>query len=171
MSRETEKEISDIMKRLFGVSKAAQKESKSAFRKASGIMINAIRSAAPKSDRPHTRYKAVKFDGSVYREGFTYYPGNLRRSIRVLPLRKTDALFIGPKLDKNPSGDDYKGNKVDGYYAHWVEFGAPEIGIPPRQFVRPAVELSGKATLQYAIDVMKGKIDIAWKRSKKGGGQ
>lgn len=62
----------------------------------------------------------------------SYFPGNLRRSLRVLThLSKRNkvkqyifGIWIGAKLAKRNKGTgDFKGNRVDGYYAHMVENG------------------------------------------------
>lgn len=112
------------------------------------IFINAAKKSAPKSKKKH--YFRIKGGQKVWIE-----PGNLRKSIRYLPhLSKRGNYAIGPKIDReaNPSG--YKGNKVNGYYAHFVEYGHPLyrmgksfFGIrrktlikqePAKPFMRPA---------------------------------
>lgn len=142
-------EINTLVKRLQKVSNRARSESKKAFRAAAKPMIEAIKAKTPVSDAPHYRYNNGK--------RIVYYPGNLRRSIRVLALRRTPAVFIGPKVDKSGAGTEYKGNKVDAYYAHMVEFGTEKQR--PQPYMRPgALETQDKA-LRIASDLLRKDIE------------
>jgi hypothetical protein len=76
----------------------------------------------------------------------------------VLIFSRSDAVFVGPKVDKGGSGGTFSGSRVDGFYAHWMDYGAPEAGIRPRAFVWPAVNAIGARTLQVAIQELKKKI-------------
>lgn len=116
------------------------------------MLISAIQGRAPESEAPHSRYKGGRIVA-------TYYPGNLRRAFRTLVFRRSAAVFVGPKLDKAGSGGDFRGNRTDGYYAHWVEFGAPAAGLPPRPFVKPAADAAGPLVLRLATEFLKRKIE------------
>lgn len=150
IDRQLEAEIDQLVRRLNRISADAKKESQQAFKIASPTLISAIQAGAPVSAAPHSRYR----DGKIVA---TYEPGNLRRSFRALTFRRSAAVFVGPKLGKS-SGGHFSGNKVDGYYAHWMEYGAPAAGIAPRPFVRPAVGQVGARTLQIAVAELKKKI-------------
>lgn len=145
-------EVNDLIKKLRRVSDNAKRDSRQAFGQAAPVLISAIQGRAPESEGPHSRYSGGKIKA-------TYYPGNLRRSFRKLIFRQSPAVFVGPRLDKSGSGGEYKGSRTDAYYAHWVEFGAPGAGLPPRPFVKPAVSAAGAATLRIATEFLKRKIE------------
>ena len=145
-------EVNELVRKLRQVSDTAKKDSRQAFKEAAPVLISAIQARAPESDAPHMRYS----NGKVVA---TYSPGNLKRSFRALLFRKSQAVFVGPKLDKAGSRGDFSGTRADGYYAHWMEFGAPGAGIAPRPFVKPAVQAAGSLTLRIATEFLKRKID------------
>lgn len=149
-----QEEVYEAIKKLQKVSDRIKSDSNTAFRAGAKPIVNAAKSLAPRSQEEHYRYK----DG---RKVATYYPGNLRRSIKVLPLRKTkSAVIIGPKLARSsggPAEGQFSGNRVDGYYAHFVEFGS--LNIPPRPYMRPAAKQAGPAGLRIAVTELKKQID------------
>lgn len=147
-----QEEINTLIRRLRKVSTTARLESQNAFKEAAPVLISAIQGRAPESEAPHSRYKSGRIVA-------TYYPGNLRRAFRTLVFRRSAAVFVGPKLDKAGSGGDFRGNRTDGYYAHWVEFGAPAAGLPPRPFVKPAADAAGPLVLRLATEFLKRKIE------------
>lgn len=142
-------EINELVRRINKVSTNAKKESQAAFRMAAKPIIAAIQAKAPVSDEPHSRYIGG-------RKVATYYPGNLKRSFKTLTFRRSAAIFIGPKLDKAGSKGDFKGNRTDGYYAHFVEFGT--IDQPPKPFVRPAAAQAGPPALRMAANELRRAI-------------
>ena len=91
-----------------------EKERKKILRKSAKPLVRAAKANVPRSNKPTHRYKNGKIVA-------TYFPGNLRRSIKVLPLRRTTNVFVGPHA-KGGAGN-FKGRRVDGYYAHFVEKG------------------------------------------------
>lgn len=151
-----QQEVNDLMRKLRKVSTAAKRDSQQAFRQAAPVLISAIQGRAPVSEAPHSRYSGGRIAA-------TYHPGNLRRAFRALVFRRSAAVFVGPKLDKAGTGGDFRGNRADAYYAHWVEFGAPAAGLPPRPFVKPAVDAAGGLTLRLATEFLKRKIESAAK--------
>lgn len=136
------------------MSVTAKRDSQQAFKQAAPVLISAIQGRAPESEAPHSRYSGGKIVA-------TYYPGNMRRAFRTLIFRRSAAVFVGAKLDKSGSGGEFKGNRADAYYAHFIEFGAPAAGLPPRPFVKPAVDAAGGLTLRLATEFLKRKIDQA----------
>jgi HK97 gp10 family phage protein len=102
--------------------------------KAGKPVIKAARSKINDSDAPHKRYNS-KGDHVA-----TYYPGNLKRSLATLPLKKSNDVFIGPKITKGKSTGEFRGRRVDAYYAHMVEGGT--INYPAKPYMRPAAEES-----------------------------
>lgn len=166
-NQETLREIAELRKKLYAISDNAKKQSQTAFRKAAPILIDAIQSRAPQSDAPHSRYDTPKIAGHLRAPNgmgqivATYTPGNLKRSFKTLVFRKSAAVYVGPKVDKRGSGGTFTGTRTDGYYAHWMEYGAPEANIPPRPFVRPAVDAAGEPTLRLATQYLKKEIEKA----------
>lgn len=163
--KQLEAEIAMLRKKLFEISNTAKRESNKAFRQAAKPLITAIQARAPQSNAPHYRYDTPKIAGNLKAPNgmgvikATYMPGNLKRSFKTLFFRRSAAVFVGPKLDKQGSGGTFSGNKTDGYYAHWQEFGAPEAGIAPRPFVRPSVAAVGPQSLQIASEQLKKAIE------------
>lgn len=147
-----QEEINGLIHKLRRVSTTAKKDSQQAFKEAAPLLVSAIQGRAPESDAPHSRYSGGRIVA-------TYYPGNLRRSFRTLVFRRSAAVFVGPKLDKAGGKGDFRGNRTDAYYAHFVEFGAPAAGLPPRPFVRPAAEAAGPIVLRLATEFLKRKIE------------
>lgn len=147
-------EVNDIIRRLRRVSVSAKKDSQDAFKQAAPVLISAIQGRAPESEEPHSRYSGGRIVA-------TYYPGNLRRAFRTLQFRRSAAVFVGPKLDKGGTGGEFRGRRADAYYAHFIEFGAPAAGLPPRPFVKPAADAAGTLTLRLATEFLKRKIEAA----------
>ena len=144
--------LNDAIRALYRVSDTAKRESRQAFKAASGVLIGAIQARAPESMEPHHRYSGGRIVA-------TYYPGNLRRGFKTLTFRRSSAVFIGPVVDKSGSGGEFRGARADAFYAPWVEFGAPGAGIAPQPFVKPAVQAAGDLTLRIATDFLKRKIE------------
>jgi len=165
--RELEAEIGALMKKLYSVSDTAKKRSQSAFKEAAPILISAIQARAPQSDAPHYRYDTPKIANKLRAPNgsgkivATYMPGNLKRSFKTLVFRRSAAVFVGPKVDKRGSGGVFAGARADGYYAQWMEYGAPEAGIAPVPFVRPAVDAAGAQTLRFASELLRREINKA----------
>jgi HK97 gp10 family phage protein len=164
-NRELAAEIERLKKKLYAISDNAKKESQQAFKEAAPILISAIQARAPQSEKPHYRYSTPKVAGNLRAPNgmgkivATYMPGNLKRSFKTLVFRRSASIYVGPKLDKQGSGGTFTGNRTDGYYAHWQEFGAPEAGVPPQPFVKPAVSAAGDTTLRLATELLKRKIE------------
>lgn len=108
-------------------------ERQKALRDAAAVLIKAMRTRAPVSDKIVHRY-------SGGRRVATYMPGNLRRSIRVLDhMRDKSAVYAGVAIQPRGGGRGiFAGNKTDGWYARFVEYGPRK-----RPFIRPAVMEGG----------------------------
>jgi HK97 gp10 family phage protein len=81
---------------------------KKVLRRNAKAVVKAAKGNVPVAKKTVKRY----INGKVVA---TYTPGNLKRSIGVLPLRKTSSVFVGPR-----AGERYKN---DGWYGHFVENG------------------------------------------------
>lgn len=160
------KEISAAILKLKGLSKAANRAVKGSLSKAAVPLLEEIQGRAPVSDEPHYRYstpkaskkiKAPKGSGKIIA---TYMPGNLERSFETLRFRRAkNAVFVGPKFDKEGSTGTFSGQRTDGYYAAWQEFGAPNAGVPPRPFIGPSVAAVGSQVGRIAVDELKKAIE------------
>ena len=165
MDRELQRELAILKKKLYEISDNAKKESQDAFKQAAPLLISAIQARAPQSDAPHFRYNTPKLSQRLRAPNgmgkiiATYMPGNLKRSFKTLVFRKSASVYVGPKIDKRGSGGTFAGARVDGYYAHWMEFGAPEAGIQPQPFVRPAAASAGPVVLRLATQILKRAIE------------
>lgn len=138
-------EVEAAIKSLKTLPKELEKKTKrKILREAAKPLITAARANVPVSDQPHHRYK----NG---RKVATYFPHNLRKSIQTLVFRRTKDLFVGPRLAKRAkTGDFGKGRRIDGYYAHWVEYGTRFF--TGAGYMRRAVDSSTSAVHKKIIE-------------------
>lgn len=140
-----QKQVGQAVKTLEKLTYNFEREQRVILENCAEEVISELQARAPESDRVHVRYpskpkgahRAAKGEG---RPIARYYPGNLRRSFRVLDLKRSKAVIVGARLAKGGGKGVFSSGKADGYYLHWVEYGA-EYGDktrPPRPFVRPA---------------------------------
>lgn len=165
MNAETQRELTHLIKQLRKVSDTAKKQSQKAFKEAAGPLVSAIQARAPQSEKAHHRYNTSKLSKSIRApKGMgnivaTYQPGNLGRSFKTLTFRRSAAVFVGAKLAKGNNKGTFAGARTDGYYAHWMEYGAPGQNVPASPFVRPAVDAAGDLVLRIATDILKREIE------------
>lgn len=146
MDTATQAELNALIRKLQGLSDTAKRDTGRILTEAAGPLRAAIAGRAPRSDKPHKRYKGGKVVA-------VYAPGNLSRSFSVLTFRRAKfAKFVGPKLDKSGGG-----KLPDGYYAHMVNFGT--VHQRGQHFVEAGVSAAGGLTLNIATTLMKRKID------------
>lgn len=150
-------DLSNLSKQLRKVSQNMKKEERRILTKSAKPLVEAIRMRAPVGDEPHYRYstgklvKAVRAPKGMGNKVATYKPGNLRDAFKILPLRRTRAVIVGPKVDKGGKGGVFgPGTKQDAYYAHMVEFGT--LYSVPKPFVRPALSSSQATVLKQLVD-------------------
>jgi HK97 gp10 family phage protein len=122
---------------------------KKILRSAAKPLIEAARSNIKDSKSGHTRYarsqKGKRLPKGQGKKIATYKPGNLRRSIGIISLRKSSNVFVGPRFKKSPSGD-YSGGRYDGYYAwilHEYGGGGKKGRGTPNPFMRKAYDQTG----------------------------
>ena len=126
-----EKDVQDTIKKLRALEKHfSAKERRPVLIGGAKILVSNVRNNIPEADEDVYRYstpkvkrkkRAPKGHGNVVA---VYTPGNARRSYRVLPLRKTEDVYVGPKVAKKSTHGIFSGNRVDGYYFHILEFGS-----------------------------------------------
>lgn len=130
-------DINTLIGKLRKMDGAIQRDVKSDLKNAAAIIVTAIKASSPVGKKAHKRRNLV------------YKPGNLRKSIRVLPLRRTrGAVVVGPLS---------RGGTTDGYYAHMVEFGTIKMAAKP--FIESAVESSYPGALTYAVTLLKHRVE------------
>ena len=119
------------------------------------IVQAAAKANIPVAAKPSRRYKAGGGLTAVY------YPGNLRRSIKVLPLKGSkNSLSIGAKWQPFGTKGVFRGARVDGWYAHFVEFGSPQWKRHPRGFgyMRKAWGMTKRKVELLIIKKLQDKI-------------
>lgn len=125
------KDLAAFEKRVVELAKQLEdsEEKKRALRDAGQILVNAMQSKVRVSDRVLYRYSNKKIVA-------VYYPGNLKRSIRILEhMADTRNTYVGVKrMPKGKGKGTFAGENADGYYARFEEYGPR--GKP---FMRPAI--------------------------------
>jgi HK97 gp10 family phage protein len=136
MNAETQAELNDVIKRVRGLYPAIQRGVKQDLNEAAKILESAVKGRTPVSDKPHRSGKQ------------TAQPGNLRKSIRRLPLRRTkNAAIVGPKFGGTP----------DGFYARFVEKGTKFQTA--QRFIEQAANAAGPAAQSIAIKLIIRRVD------------
>lgn len=157
-----QRELSVLTAKLRQLADDAKKEGRSYLEYAAQPLVSAIAAGAPVSAEVHFRYNTPKASGRIRApkgkgvKVAEYHPGNLERSIRILKFRRSEAVFVGPKLTGGSKGV-FRGQRTDAYYAHMVEYGTEKMSAQP--FVRPAVLATQDAVLRTAINLFKRNIE------------
>ena len=145
MDAETKAELQVATERLQRFAKEFPRATRAALGRAGRIVRDEIRDRTPESKKPHSRYstpkafnalRAPKGTGRIVK---TYQPGNLKNSIDVLSFRRSEAVFVGPRMGRRSVG-------FDGYYAGWIEKGTKHI--KPWHFIRDGAAASGPWALE-----------------------
>lgn len=148
-----QREYEALIRKIRGLGEAvSRRQRKAMLRKGATILRDAARANAPISDEPHFN-----------RRGVIIQPGNLRKALQVKSLRKSPDLFVGPVTASRATASVFdvsaQSSTVDGYYAHWVEFGALNRDGTKRKgsaYMRRALASHGqKAADQVARDAQK----------------
>ena len=122
-----DKDIQDVIKELRKLeNQFSVNERGKILKKGGRILAQAVKQKLEqkleqkgiKSKNPHHRYK----DGEKVEK---FFPGNLKRSIKVMKGKAVDSVFVGPKIKGSRSKvvDRDSEGSVNGYYAHFVEHG------------------------------------------------
>jgi hypothetical protein len=112
-------EARQLVRQLEQWSTDVQKDAQKIVKPAAEYTAKKIAEKTPVYNRRHYRYS----NGQKVAE---YYPGNLRRSILDLELRRIPGALVGPKL--GGSKGKFSGARVDGFYFRFVDRGAPAKG-------------------------------------------
>lgn len=146
-------EINDLIRKLQKLEPHVKKGAQDDLARAAEILVGAIKRNTPIGSTPHSRYSTAKVSKSIRApKGMgnvvaTYQPGNLQRSFRVLKFRRSEAVFVGPKLNLK---------RADGYYAHWVEFGTKHQ--KGQKFVSYTVSSVGNQVLYYITELLGKRV-------------
>lgn len=153
--RETLKALDEIQERITD-----PKLRRRVMRKPAKIVVDAARRDLPiyrgrLASKGRPRYstpKVIKSRRAAKGRGrvvATYFPGNLRKSIKRLNFRKTPREFIGPVLAKRgrTKGEFGRGTRVDGYYAQFLR--GSRVAFR-RAFMEPALRANAAKIVKVA---------------------
>lgn len=137
-----QKQVNQAVKTLEKLTYNFENEQRAILEDCAVPMVNAMQAGAPNDNiKIHVRYPKQKGARARRGEGqriATYYPGNLKKSFAVLPLKKTkNAVIVGARLAKGNGRGVFGKGRFDAYYLAWVEYGHGDV--PPQPFVRPAI--------------------------------
>lgn len=182
MADSLNQQLNKLVRSLQEIDKEVKKAALPALTKAARPIVTAARNNADTSEEIHFRYntsklvkgiRAPKGSGQIVA---TYRPGNLKGSIKTMRFRRSNnAVFVGPVVSRSGTGSfgptsTYEGGIIpsnarsDGYYARWVEFGAPAIGLAPNPFMKPAADQAGGTALRLAVVELKAAIEAAGRK-------
>lgn len=152
-------EIAVAMRRLKDLSEELKKDSGRALRAGAKIILQEIQDRAPVGSKPHKRYGTPKLDKRIRapkgmgRVVATYLPGNLEKSFGIMAFRRSEAVFVGPRVGRRARA----AGGYDGYYAHMVDRGT--VHSRADNFIRPAVSAGEKEATEVITTMLKKKID------------
>jgi ribosomal protein S20 len=144
--------------------------------KATQPTVESIKVRVPIANKPIKRYisktssrlskKGKKQDKPVA----IYYPGNLRRSIKVLQkLNKSKKnswrfrkVWFGVHLHKGKSDGHFRGDRTDAYYAHMIEYGTENI--TPVGYFRKGVNSGAHKSLSAMQRLVSAKLNRKYRK-------
>lgn len=164
MSANVSVSLSGVPELMAAIKNALQnhkpQEVRKALRPAGQMIVAEAKRNAPVSKRPHTFTTAAG-------EKVTIQPGNLQRSIQILPVfRKLPYMvYVGPKVARRNAAKA----SVNAYYAHFVEYGTAahnvgykgkyveakggqHPGSTMKPYMRPALDSVGNQAVQRAME-------------------
>lgn len=149
MDAQLQRDLNQVINAIRGISTAVSKEAKGELAEAAKPLMIAIKTAAPRGTKPHSR---IASNG----DRITYKPGNLKRSYRVLRFRRAKlAVFVGVKL----------GGKIDGYYSSMVRAGSQNVDgsyRQPNDYVERAVAGVGASVLRDSVNRISRIVSKYW---------
>jgi hypothetical protein len=125
-----------------------------AFLKAAQIVKKGVQSKIKDSKRPHYRQDVGR--------KITYYPGNLRKSIKRLQFRRSPDVFVGPLLRNRKAGASVgkSAGTAEGYYAAMSRGVNSDADKFDREVLTPGVASSSAS----AIEAAKKEVDRLMKK-------
>ncbi len=141
MDAQLQAELNTAVAKLNRIGDEVKRGVKKDLQEAASVIVSASKGAAPMGEKTHSRYSNGKVV-AVYR------PGNLKRSIRILPLiRARQSVLVGPLA---------RGGNIDGFYARFLEFGTKHIS--PNRFMERAAAASGAIAQRIAVELLKRRV-------------
>lgn len=145
MNAETQRELDDVIRRVRGLYPALQKDVKKDLNEAATLIVAALKGRTPRSAKAHSGNGNIK--DARRKQANVVQPGNLQKSMRRLPLRRTkNAAIVGPKF----------GGANDGFYAPFLDKGTKFIKA--QHFIDKAAEAAGPAAQSIAIKLLIRRI-------------
>ena len=139
--------------------------------------IDSIKVKVPISSKPVKRYldkksnRLSKKGKEQEKPAAVYYPGNLKRSIKVLKkLNKSKRfnwrmrkVWFGVHLHKGKSDGHFRGNRTDAYYAHMIEYGTQHI--TPVGYFRKGLNSGAPKSLSTMKRLVSAKLDKNFRKN------
>ena len=159
-----QQEINEVIKNLQALNGTIRRTIREDLKGPASLLASAIKARTPVGIKKHSRYKKM---GKAFKRmpkgsgiiAATYRPGNLKKSFRVLGLRRVKAAqIVGPLLG---------GKRNDGYYAHFVNNdvkmtnGKIRVG---KKFVDAAVSAMGPTTLNNMVNSLRLRVEMEAKK-------
>lgn len=143
-----QKQVNQAVKTLEKLTYNFENEQRKILEYAAIPMVDAMQRGAPTGKvQIHFRYPKRRGARAHRGEGqriARYYAGNLKKSFRVLDLKKTKDVIVGAKLSGTKG--TFGKSRFDAYYLHWVEYGTQNMRARP--FVRPAIISASPAVIR-----------------------
>lgn len=141
----------------------SDKDRRRIVRKAARPVVKRMRAIAPNRAKRKGRYRSYSTRINYrYPKGepkIGYQPGNLRRSIKILPFRRTADAYAGPQFARKDVPEyGGVGQPVDGYYAAMI-FGSAVA------FRKRVIEPAARATESQVIARLKKESRAAIKKA------
>ena len=155
----TQQEVNEVIKNLQALNGTIRRTIREDLKGPASLLASAIKARTPVGIKKHSRYKKM---GKAFKRmpkgsgiiAATYRPGNLKKSFRVLGLRRVKAAqIVGPLLG---------GKRNDGYYAHFVNDGVIMTNGKVRtglKFVDAAILAAGPVALRAVLNILSGKFE------------
>lgn len=152
-SKEVEQVLRNLTKVFEGLND--KKTKRKIMGEAAKPIVDAGRAIAPLRTNPSGIITRKTSAGEA-----KYAPGNLRRSIRLLPLRKAILAVVGPRIakkGKQSTGSFASVRRANGYYAQFIFRSAKEFGrrVMQKALSQGQNQAIGIATKQIAALVPK----------------
>ena len=136
MQDQLQKDLNTVVGKLRSFGPKISRTAKQDLNEAAKVIVQAAKANAPQSTKPHRARKVL------------VKPGNLKRSIRRLALRRVkSAAIVGIKL----------GGAVDGWYGRFVEQGTKYQRA--QYFMERAKNSAGPIAQGIAIRLISKRID------------
>jgi len=141
MQDQLQRDVEEVISKLRELKSQALKNFiRDDLREAAQLNVSALKAATPVGKKNRTL------------KGLLYKKGTLKKSMRVLPLRRAKAsISVGPQL--KPTGN----LPVVPFYVRFLEFGTKKM--PARRFIERTRERVGPVSQAVALKLLSRRID------------